>query len=87
MVEDMSTQHVRLSHQDGSGPPLPNEYGMWRKLKIFSVYENNVMGTIPSELGSWKALKTFAVNNNILSGTLPTELGENFVLELGLGFF
>lgn len=76
-VESIVLQKMRLH---GTIPQFVE--GDFPSLRVFSVSNNALHGTIPSSVGFLTALSQLHINLNILTGTLPSELGRLTQLEL-----
>lgn len=63
-----------------TGKPLGEWYGVLvddvGRVKILSLSDNQLTGTVPPELGNLASLAYLSLHNNELTGTIPPELGN-----------
>ncbi|XP_068639585.1 receptor-like protein 46 [Aristolochia californica] len=69
-------EHLDLSYNIIDGGPTLDKLCQLKKLKVFSLPECNLKGTIPACLGELSSLEVINLWSNRLDGALPGSLGQ-----------
>mmetsp|Transcript_18689 Transcript_18689/g.28427 ORF Transcript_18689/g.28427 Transcript_18689/m.28427 type:complete len:561 (+) Transcript_18689:402-2084(+) len=66
---------VQGNYYESQLPSTLGELTELKNLKVYSVWNNNLWGTISTEFGLLTTLEQLFLSQNYLNGTIPTELG------------
>ena len=67
-----SLETLILQDNPGIGGNLPNNMYKLSNLRVFSMYNCSLSGTLPEWVGIMKNLTSFGIGGNRLSGIIPS---------------
>lgn len=67
--------------ENGFTGTIPEEFGEFKFLKQFSIYDNKFTGELPARIGSWAEFEYIDVSQNYLTGPIPPDMCKMGKLE------